>query len=420
MKVLVIGGGLMGLTSAYFLAREGSEVILVEREEGAGLGANFANGALLTPSMPEPWNSPGTWRMLLRSLVTSDTALKVRPAALPGLIGWGVKFLRNSAAEHVERATLANLRLALYSLRLMAQMREEISIEYARSARGTLRTFRDPAAFAAATRAAERLQKEGLEIEPLSPAKVTVMEPALAPIGEQLTGALHYPCDESGDALRFCQSLATWLTEHGVQLRFRTVVSGIDVEGDRVTGVRSDAGRLTADHYVIAAGAYSTALLRPLGIDLPVYPAKGYSITIEQRGRQVMSIPLLDDDLHAVIVPLPGVLRVAGTAEFAGFDKTLYPARIDNLFRLLAQVLPEEHFERRDAKPWCGLRPLSADGAPIISRTPVRNLFVNAGHGPLGWTLATASGRLVADLILNRTPEIAPSSYDLRRPDLNP
>jgi D-amino-acid dehydrogenase len=182
-----------------------------------------------------------------------------------------------------------------------------------------------------------------------------------------------------------------------------------------VTGVRSDSGHLSADHYVIAGGAYSTALLRPLGIDLPVYPAKGYSITLEQRERQVMSIPLLDDDLHAVIVPLPGVLRVAGTAEFAGFDKTLYPARTDNLFRLLGQVLPQEHFDRRAAKPWCGLRPLSADGVPIISHTPLRNLFVNAGHGPLGWTLATASGRLVADLILDRSPEIAASSYDLRR-----
>lgn len=415
MRVLVIGGGLMGLTSAYFLAREGSEVVLVEREEGAGLGANFANGALLSPSMPQPWNSPGTWRMLLRSLVTSDTALKVRPAALPGLVGWGVKFLRNSAAHHVERATLANLHLALYSLRLMAELRKETPIDYSRSARGTLRIFRDPAAFTAATRAAERLQAEGLDFESLSPAKVKASEPALTPIAEQLTGALYYPCDELGDALQFCQALARWLTDHGVELRFRTLVSGIDVEGDRVTGVRSDAGRLSADQYVVAAGAYSTALLRPLGVNLPVYPAKGYSITIEQRERPVLSIPLLDDDLHAVIVPLPGALRVAGTAEFAGFDKALHPARIDNLFRLLGQVLPQEHFDRRASKAWCGFRPLSADGVPIISRTPVRNLFVNAGHGPLGWTLATASGRLVADLILNRAPEIAAGSYDLRR-----
>ncbi len=415
MRVVVIGGGLMGLTSAYFLAREGVEVVLVEREEGAGLGANFANGALLSPSMPQPWNSPGTWRVLLRSLWTSDTALKVRPAALPGLARWGVKFLRNSAAHHVERATLANLRLALYSLRLMAQLREETSIEYARSARGTLRIFRDPAAFAAATRTAERLQAEGLDFESLSPSKVMTSEPALAPIAEQLTGALFYPCDELGDALQFCQALARWLTDHGVELRFRTRVSGIDLEGDRVTGVRIDAGRLSADQYVVAAGAYSTALLRRIGVDLPVYPAKGYSITIEQRERQVLSIPLLDDDLHAVIVPLPGALRVAGTAEFAGFDRTLHPARIDNLFRLLGQVLPQEHFDRRAAKAWCGFRPLSADGVPIISRTAVRNLFVNAGHGPLGWTLATASGRLAADLILNRSPEIASESYDLRR-----
>jgi D-amino-acid dehydrogenase len=415
MKVLVIGGGLMGLTSAWFLARAGTEVTLLEREAGAGLGANFANGALLTPSMPHPWNSPDTWRMLLRSLVTSDTPLKVRPAALPGLMGWGVKFLRNSALTHLERATLANLRLAQYSLRMMAQMRQETSIDYDHAARGTFRIFRNPAALAAATREAERLQAEGLAFEPLTPAEVAAAEPGLAPIEKQLAGALYYPDDESGDALKFCEAVAAWLTEQGAQLRFRTLVSGIDVEGDRVAGVRTDAGPLTADHYVIAAGAYSTALLRPLGIDLPVYPAKGYSISLDLGEREVLGIPLLDDDLHAAIAPLPGVLRVAGTAEFAGFDKTLHPARIDNLFRLLGQVLPQVHFDRSAAKAWCGLRPLSADGMPIVSGTPLRNLFVNAGHGPLGWTLAAASGRLIADLILNRPPEISPLPYRLDR-----
>jgi D-amino-acid dehydrogenase len=222
MKVLVIGSGLIGVTTAYYLRRSGHEVTVIDRQEGPGLETSFANGALLTPSMPEPWNAPGSWRVLLASLCRSDAALQLRLRAVPALAGWGVTFLRNSRAAAFRRSALSNLRLALYSLEVMQSLRLETRIEYGRAACGTLRVFRDQASLDRASEAANRLSSEGLSLRRLSSEATVKLEPALAPIANQLTGALYYEADETGDAYRFCAALADDARRRGVEFHFHT------------------------------------------------------------------------------------------------------------------------------------------------------------------------------------------------------
>ena len=416
MHVLIIGSGLIGLTTAYFLRRRGCQVTVVDRQEGPGRETSFANGGLLTPSMPEPWNAPGCWRELLSSLGRSDSELKLRLRAVPGSFAWGVMFLRNSRRTLFERNTRSNLRLALFSLRTMASLRAQVQIEYAGAAAGSLKIFRGRTELDQAVAAAERLHTDGLSFRRLSREETVAIEPALAPIADQLAGAIHYDADELGDAHRFCVALSERAREQGVEFVFGTVVSRLEVRSGRVTAVLSRDGPRVADQYVLAAGSYSTPLLRPLGISLPVRPAKGYSVTFDHAAPEgALRIPLVDDELHAAVTPLGGAIRVAGTAEFAGYDLALRPERVGNLVRLAQKLLPRAGLDPAKARPWCGLRPMAADGVPIIGPTPISNLWVNTGHGHLGWTLAAGSAQLLADLLDAQTPALDPAAYALAR-----
>jgi D-amino-acid dehydrogenase len=418
VKALIVGSGLIGTTSAYFLARRGWEVTVIDRQEGPALETSFANGSLLTPSMPEPWNAPGSWRVLLESLGRPDSPLKLRVKALPQLGGWGVGFLRHSSPQRYERNTVKNLKLALHSLEVLRSLREETGIEYGCQTHGSLRLVRDPAALERALAWGEKLRAAGgLTFRRLTREEVVAMEPALAPIGSQLAGGIHYPADEIGNAYEFTVGLAEQARRRGVEFRFRTPVTGIEVRQGAVTAVVSGQTRFTADRYIVAAGSYSPLLLkRALGLDVPVRPAKGYSLTFEHpRLDPPLKWPICDDDFHAVVVPLEGVIRVAGTAEFAGYDLSLPDARIQNLMNLVRKVLPAGGFELAHAKPWCGLRPMSVDGVPIIGPTPVDNLWINTGHGPLGWTLAAGSGQLISDLLTGGSPRVSPDAYSLAR-----
>lgn len=416
MRTLVIGSGLIGLTTAYFLRRTGHEVLVLEREAGPGQQASFANGSLLTPSMPEPWNAPGCWRVLLSSIGRSDAALQLRLRVLPTLARWGVAFLRNSRPVQFERNTLSNLRLSLHSLEIMQKLREDVDLQYGHRTPGTLRVFRETAALDRATAAAQRLSAEGLSFSRLSRQQAVELEPALAPIADQLSGALHYFGDETGDAHRFCVALAEDARRQGIDFRFGAEVSALSVRANRVEAVIAGKESFTADRYVVAGGSYSTELLRRIGVMLPVRPAKGYSVTIEaDRNRQTLRVPIVDDDWHAAIVPLGSAIRVAGTAEFAGYDRSIDAGRVDNLLQLLRKVLPQVRFDSSTATPWSGLRAMSADGVPIIGATPIANLFVNTGHGHLGWTMAAGSGQLLASLMNGTTPAVDPARYSFSR-----
>lgn len=416
MKALIIGSGLLGITSAYFLSRRGWEVTVLDRQDGPGQETSFANGSLLTPSMPEPWNAPGSWKVLLASFARSDSPLKLRLKALPNLGGWGTGFLRNSTAERYQRNTVKNLKLALHSIDVLGRLRQQIGIEYGCAMRGSLRVIRNPAALERALAWAEKLRPEGLTCRRLTPDEIVQMEPALAPIARQLAGGIHYPVDETGNAYKFCLSLADHARRGGVDFRFRTPVTGIEVRQGSVAAVLSGGSRFTADRYIVAAGSYSPLLLKELGLKVPVRPAKGYSITFDRpRLDPPFQQPVADDDFHAVVVPLENVIRVAGTAEFTGYDLALTESRIQNLVNLVQAVLPKGGFQRAQAKPWCGLRPMSVDGVPIIGPTPIGNLWLNTGHGPLGWTMAAGSGQLLADLMTGGSPAVDPGAYALAR-----
>jgi D-amino-acid dehydrogenase len=414
MKVLVIGAGLIGVSTSYFLRMRGHEVTVVEREKGPGLQTSFANGALISPSMPEPWNTPGCWRLLLASLARSDAPLQLRLRALPDLTGWGIQFLRNSSPERYRANTLRNVRLALFSLSALQSLRRETHIEYGGTARGGLKLFRSTQTLNDSLRGSDHLLAEGLKLRRLSREETIELEPALVPIANQLAGAIHYATDETGDAHRFCEALTERARQRGVDFSFGTSAFRLEVGSGRIAGVQTDKGRLVADQYVVAAGSYSTPLLRAVGLYLPVRPAKGYSVTFDGP-RSALGIPIIDDDMHAAVVPVGNATRVAGTAEFAGFDLTLRPERVRTLVNLAQKILPRAGLDPATARPWCGLRPMSVDGVAIIGPTTVANLWLNTGHGHLGWTMAAGSGQLLAELLSGETPGLDPRPYSLAR-----
>ncbi len=416
MKILIIGAGLIGVTTAHFLKLRGHDVSVMDRQDGPGAETSFANGSLLTPSMPEPWNAPGCWRGLITSLARSNAPLQLRLHALPGLLGWGLKFLKNSNPARFEANASSNLRLARSSLQLMQSLRQKTGIKYAAIARGSLKVFRNPAALTHALIAADRLSREGLNFRRLTRNETIETEPGLAAIADQLNGGIYYGDDETGDAYRYCVALTEFARAQAVEFSFGTNVTALEVNLGRVTAVRTTEARWVADQYIVAAGSYSTPLLRPLGLQLPVQPAKGYSVTFDSiRDGSALKIPVVDDQMHAAVVPVGDAIRVAGTAEFAGYDLTLRPERVRNLIRLAQALLPRVGIEPARAKSWCGLRPMSADGVPIIGPTSISNLWLNTGHGHLGWTMAAGSGHLLAQLISGENPTIDPAPYALSR-----
>jgi D-amino-acid dehydrogenase len=417
MRVVVIGAGVIGVATAYYLYQNGHQVVVVDRNRQPALGTSFANGGLLTPSMPEPWNAPGCWRTLLTSLIRSDTPLKLHLREIPALLGWGSKFLWNSRSSLFQHNTQTNLQLALLSLRSMADIRLSTGIAYDAASRGTLRIFRDRDSQAVAIRNGSGLASFGLRYEPLSPSEVCAIEPMLAPIASDLVGGIRYPDDEVGDAQIFTSALTDYLRLKGVQFLFDKVVdSFVRTSGGEIAAIGCSPEHIEGDAFVIASGYQSPALTRWLGFDLPIRPAKGYSVTFATAPKNsALNIPVVDDDLHAAIVPIGEKIRLAGTAEFAGADLKISQARVRNLLHLMRSVLPEAEFEPAAGVAWTGLRPMSADGVPIIGRTPVSNLFVNTGHGHLGWTMAAGSGQLLAALINGDSLSLSAVPYGLER-----
>lgn len=419
MRVVVLGAGLLGLTSAYYLERAGQSVVVLEREDGPGLGTSYANGGLLHASLVEPWNAPGILGYVLRSLGREDAAMLLRLRALPSLAGWGLAFLRNSSPEPFRRNTRSNLALAQLSLREMQRLRAETRLEYQQSLGGAALVFRSEPAAASARREVEALAEFGVIYEWLDRAALIAREPALAPVAGALAGALYYPADEVGDAHLYCRELAALLATRGVEFRYRTTVDGFERQGGRLGAARTAAGPVAGDAFVLACGSDSVALAKGLGLRLPVRPAKGYSITLARHdGDGSPQLPMIDSEMHVAITPLGHErLRVVGTAELAGFDRSIRPARIRNLLRVLELTLPRfaARIDHANLNPWAGLRPMSADGVPLIGATAIENLFLNTGHGHLGWTMAAGSARLLSEALLGGTPALPLADYRLDR-----
>jgi len=418
MKVVVVGSGLLGVASAYFLAREGCEVSVLDRESEPARGTSHANAGMLTPSMADPWNSPGVFWHLLKWIGKEDAPFLLRPSAIPSMTRWGLSFIANSRPDRFHANMEKNLRLASYSMLVIRELRGTLGLRYDERSNGTLTIFREQAGFDLARERFEYLATLGLGVKYLSPKESVAVEPALADIADKLVGGILCPEDESGDARMFTQALAAKAREAGVKFQFGADVTGFEADGKRIASVTTAQGKHTADAIVVAAGSWSPLLLKQLGITLPVRPVKGYSITVPTGAWATRpGLPIVDAALHAAITPFENRLRVAGTAEFAGYDTSLSAGRINNLFGLLLSVYPSfaPHLDRSNAQPWAGLRPVAADGVPRVGKLKFDNLYVNAGHGHLGWTFAAGSGRLLADLVMKKSTAIDAKPYDAER-----
>ena len=415
--VIVVGGGLAGLSSAYALHEAGYAVRVLERREDVALETSFANGGILTPSMPDPWNAPGVHWQLLRWLGREDAPMLLRPRAIPAYLGWGLRFLAASAPRSYHGSMQANYRLCAYSVERVRAWRAALDLEYALGTRGTLEVYRNPASFEQAVAEVRSLSPLGLVGEPLDPAATGRLEPLLEEIRGDLVGAIHFPADESGDALLFCRGLRARLEARGVKVALNTAVHAVRVSAGRAVGVETEGGFLSGSHVVMAGGPWSTALLAACGVHVHVRPVKGYSLSIPIDPGSGPRHALSDDSLHAVMTPLGATLRLAGTAEFSGWDLSLRPGRVQALWRLLAALSPTlaRSVNRSSAKAWCGLRPMSADGRPYIGATSVAGLYVNTGHGHLGWTQAAGSASLLAQLVSGVPTAIDPRPYALTR-----
>jgi D-amino-acid dehydrogenase len=418
VRVLVIGSGLLGVTTAWFLHKNGVEVTVVDRCAEAAEETSHANAGMLTPSMSDPWNCPGVFWKLLKYIGREDSPMLLRLGALPGMATWGIRFLRNSSPARYRANTLNNVRLGNYSLGVLDSLRTELELSFDHLANGTLKFFRQRAMMDEFLELADLLSDYGVSHRRLDADEVVSLEPSLGAIRAELAGGIHYPDDGSGDARMFCRELAARAREQGVAFRYGTTVDRLVRANGRVIGVATGDGVMEADACVIAAGSYSPDLVRPCGIDLPVNPVKGYSITVACGGwNRMPRCPIIDESLHAAITPLGDRLRVAGTAELAGYDTTVREARIENLVGMLCRVLPDfrPHFDRGNIQAWAGLRPMSIDGVGVIGATPVPGLYLNTGHGHLGWTMSCGSGKLLADLVTGRPTELDISSYGLAR-----
>ncbi|MEQ9562142.1 MAG: D-amino acid dehydrogenase [Woeseiaceae bacterium] len=416
MTTVVIGAGLIGLCTAKALLDRGESVHLLEAREGVALETSFANGGMLTPSLPEPWNDPGVHRHMAASLFDPKSSMKLHLHAVPSLFLWGMKFLRNSAPSRFYRSCEDNFRLATYSLACTQAVTQRLKLEYSQGTGGTLSVFRTERDLNAKKQVSDRLAAIGMKYRLLDSNEIAALEPSLADVRKQLVAGIHFTDDEFGDARYFCQALASAVSEAGGRIDTGVRVTKLVHARGRITAVRTESGEIRTSRVVIAAGPFSRSLLRPLGVSLPIRPAKGYSVTIDAGHlSNTPRIPVLDDSMHAGVTPLDSRLRLVGTAEFTGFDTRIEQVRVDSLFDMLQALFPalDARIDRNKATPWAGLRPMSADGKPIVGATDVEGLYVNTGHGHLGWTMAMGSGELLADLMHGNKPPIDPSPFAL-------
>lgn len=412
MKVLVVGGGVIGVTSAYELAKAGYDVSLVEANSDTALETSFANGGLLTPSMSDPWNAPGIWKDLIRYIGKANAPMLLRLKALPSLALWGMHFLKHSAPPHFNKALLANTSLSLLSMQVMRELIAQTPLDFELNTGGVLKVYRDTDAFMQGIHKMEKVAETGVVTETLHRDALLTKEPSLRAIGHELVGGLYFPNDMSGNAALFTQALAAKLAASEAQVLYEETAEQLLLEKSAIKAVKTSKGIREADHVVLACGSWTGKLLTPLWRGLPVKPVKGYSLTLQKPKDSAFTsiprLPIVDDGLHAAITPLGNRIRVAGTAEFTGFDRRLTKERLLNLQDLLHAILPDvaDDLLSGDCQNWCGFRPVSADGMPFIGATPIEGLYLNTGHGAFGWTMAMGSARMLAQIMTGKKPDI--------------
>lgn len=415
MRVLVLGSGVIGTTTAYYLARAGFEVTVVDRAEGPAMETSFANAGQVSPGYASPWAAPGVPLKALKWLLQRHAPLAIKPTADPRQYLWLAQMLRNCTAARYALNKERMVRLSEYSRDCLDELRAETGLDYEGRQLGTTQLFRTQQQLDAAAQDIAVLERSGVPYELLDRAGIARVEPALAGVADKLAGALRLPNDQTGDCRLFTSRLAELAVALGVEFRFGRHIEGLESDGGRIAGVRIDGRLESADHYVLALGSHSPQLLAPLGIRAPIYPLKGYSLTIPIVDPALApTSTILDETYKVAITRFDQRIRVGGMAELAGFDLSLNPRRRETLELVVGDLYPRGGDLAR-AEFWTGLRPATPDGTPIVGATRYRNLFLNTGHGTLGWTMACGSGRLLADLLARKRPQISAAGLDISR-----
>ncbi|RXH28679.1 amino acid dehydrogenase [Bradyrhizobium nanningense] len=415
MKVLILGSGVIGVTSAYYLARAGHEVTVVDRQPEPALETSFANAGEVSPGYSSPWAGPGVPVKAVKWLLMKHGPLVVRPKLDPVMWVWLLKMLRNctSARYGVNKSRM--IPIAEYSRDSLRDLRRDIGIQYDERSQGTLQLFRYQAQLDGTGEDIAVLKQYGVPFEVLSREGCIAVEPALSGVKEKFVGGLRLPQDETGDCHMFTQALAKHAQALGVRFMFNTSIDRIVTDGARVSGVATGAGLLQADAYVLALGSWSSRLMAPLGISLPVYPVKGYSITVPIKDTSgAPESTVMDETYKVAITRLGNRIRVGGTAEISGYSDKLYDARRATLDHSLTDLFPRGG-DLTKATFWSGLRPMTPDGPPVIGPTHYANLHLNTGHGTLGWTMSCGSGRVLADMLSGKKPDIDVSALTVER-----
>jgi D-amino-acid dehydrogenase len=411
MKVLVLGAGVLGTATAWYLVRQGHEVTVIDRREGAGLETSFANGGQISVSHAEPWANPDAPLKILQWLRRDDSPLLFRLRMDPAQWIWGLRFLYECLPSRTRANIALIVKLSLYSRAALQELRAETGIEYDALTRGILHYYTDRGEFDRAAASAPTLNGLGLDLAVKTVDEAIAIEPALAHARDRIVGATYTPTDESGDAHKFTRELARMAAARGARFLYNRTIQAAGTEGKRVTGIVVKHGEgkdamIAADAYVVALGSYSPLLTGPIGLYLPIYPAKGYSASVPVADPAAApTVSLTDDSAKIVFSRLGERLRIAGTAELSGYSTDLNPVRCEALIRRAREMFPGAGDYDR-ATFWTGLRPSTPSNVPLVGRTKFPNLFLNTGHGTLGWTMACGSGRALADIISGKQPEV--------------
>ena len=420
MKVCVLGAGITGVTAAYELAKRGHEVTVIDRQPEAGRECSFANGGQLSYAHAEPWANPGVFPKLFKWMFQDDAPLVLRPSTDPHMIRWGLLFLRNCLPSYARRHSEVMLRLGLYSKKKMAELIAETHVEFHHLTKGILHVYSDQKSFDHARKQADFQHTLGCEENVLTREQSFALEPTLAHTTMEVVGGIHAPIDESGDIFLFTKNLASYCRDKlGVQFRFNQAIRRIHKADGAISHIELASEQGTKgefisgfDSYVMAMGSHSAVYLRQIGMHVPVYPMKGYSISFAA-SEFCPTVSVTDDAAKQVYSLLGNTMRVAGTAEFAAYNDSVRKARIDPLVKGMQKLFPKAPME--NLTEWACLRPSTPDGPPIVGKTPLKNLFINTGHGTLGWTQSAGTARMLGDIMDGQPTEIPLSGLDIDR-----
>ncbi|MEQ1942372.1 D-amino acid dehydrogenase [Mesorhizobium sp. VNQ89] len=409
MRIVVLGAGVVGTAAAWWLARDGHEVVVLERHDGAAEGTSYANAGLVSPGDATSWASPAALKTFFRGLYRPDLGIHVRLTADPYFYLWTLRFLRECTTPRLRANTLVKLRMALHSRDCINRIEEETGIAYDQRKKGILYFFRSQQSLDTGTDNYRFLGEHGLPIEIVDRHRIIELEPGLAGAAEKIAGGVYSPIDQTGDSRLFATRLAAHAAEKfGADFRFGTVVETLDIEGGRVRAVRTSKGPVEADAFVLSLGPESGIFGRRHGLDLPVYPVKGYAATIPlDDPSKGPTMGGADEDRLIGYSRLGDRLRLTSTAEFTGFDHSHSPRNFRTMFATGHDLFPGAFDESR-AEMWAGLRPMMPSSVPVFGQAKYQNLFLSTGHGHLGWTMASGSGQFVADLVAGRKPQIDP------------